>query len=207
MKNVLPINHPLCSDLLGKLRDIETEASSFRLIVKNLTYFLAVEATRDLNTTAKKIRTPVAEAEARSLSVRVGLFPILRAGLYMADPILDLIPSASTYHLGMYRNEETAEPVEYYNKLEEAEPVEFAFIMDPMLATGGSASLAIKTLRRWGVPKIKMLSLIASQEGIGDLATRYPDIDFHCCVIDPILNQQKYILPGLGDAGDRIFNT
>ena len=125
----------------------------------------------------------------------------------MTDPILEIIPTASTYHLGMYRNEETAEPVEYYNKLSLSNPVDVAIVVDPMLATGGSACMAIDALQRWGVTKIKMLSIIASREGIGRVASLYKEIDFHCCAIDPILNEKKYIVPGLGDAGDRIFNT
>ena len=207
MNNIHTINHPVCENLLGQLRSVQTTPNSFRRLANNLTYFLAIEATRSLQTELKSIQTPVAKASVESLTEEVGIFPILRAGLFMTDPILEIIPTASTYHLGMYRNEETAEPVEYYNKLSLSNPVDVAIVVDPMLATGGSACMAIDALQRWGVTKIKMLSIIASREGIERVASLYKEIDFHCCAIDPILNEKKYIVPGLGDAGDRIFNT
>lgn len=125
----------------------------------------------------------------------------------MVEPMLDLIPSSEVWHLGLYRDEETAQPVSYYSKLPESSPVDVAFVLDPMLATGGSACLACETLIQWGVPKIKMLSIISAPEGIEKMAHDFPDVEIHTCVIDQRLNEDAYIVPGLGDAGDRIFNT
>jgi len=207
MSNIHCIQHPICEHQLSQLRREETLPSAFRAAARQLTQFIAIEATRHLQTRQVEIETPVSSTTADEISDRVGIFPILRAGLSMTDPILELLPAAEVFHLGMYRNEETAMPVEYYNKLSDAKPVDFALIVDPMLATGGSAVLAIEAIKAWGVRRIATLSLIASEEGISRVAASYPDIHFYTCAIDPILNSQKYIVPGLGDAGDRIFNT
>lgn len=205
--NIHKIDHPLCDHLLGQLRRTETPPSQFRLVAHQLTQFLAIEATRSLPTRQIEITTPVAATKASELAESIGIFPILRAGLAMADPLLDLIPTASIFHLGMYRDEATATPVEYYSKLHESQPVDIALIVDPMLATGGSALLAIDAVKRWGVKQISMLSLIASRDGIEAVVAAHPDVNLHTCAIDPILNDAKYIVPGLGDAGDRVFNT
>ncbi|HEX6961772.1 MAG TPA: uracil phosphoribosyltransferase, partial [Lacipirellula sp.] len=133
--------------------------------------------------------------------------PILRAGLGMVDPVLDLLPMAEVWHLGLYRDESTAQPVRYYDKLPPKRPVDVALILDPMLATGGSATAALMTLREWGVPQVKVLSLIAAQDGVDAVSTQFPEAQIYLCQIDPELNAQKFIVPGLGDAGDRIFNT
>jgi uracil phosphoribosyltransferase len=137
----------------------------------------------------------------------VGLVPILRAGLGMVDPVLELIPTAEVWHLGVYRDEATARPIEYYSKLPATEPVDVALILDPMLATGGSAVAALASLREWEVPTVKLLSIIASREGIDTVMQQFPEAQIYVATIDPTLNDQKYIVPGLGDAGDRIFNT
>lgn len=207
MSNIHCIQHPICEHQLSQLRREETLPSAFRAAARQLTQFIAIEATRHLQTRQVEIETPVSSTTADEISDRVGIFPILRAGLSMTDPILELLPAAAVFHLGMYRKEETAMPVEYYNKLSDAKPVDFALIVDPMLATGGSAVLAIEAIKAWGVRRIATLSLIASEEGISRVAASYPDIHFYTCAIDPILNSQKYIVPGLGDAGDRIFNS
>ena len=141
------------------------------------------------------------------LAVKIALVPILRAGLGMVDPILDLIPEAEVWHLGLYRDEATAQPVRYYNKLPETNPVDVAIVLDPMLATGGSATVAIESLTQWGVKSIKLISVIASQAGVDAVASRFPDTQIIVGAIDPELNAVKYIVPGLGDAGDRTFNT
>lgn len=207
MPNIHQIEHPVSQQLLGQLRRSETEPAMFRQIAAKLTQFLAIEATRQLATETITVETPVATANAVKLTQTIGIVPILRAGLAMTDPILDLIPNASVFHLGMYRDEETATPVEYYSKLTNSNPVDIALIVDPMLATGGSASLAINALKSWGVPRLNLLTLIASSEGIDRITNEYADVSIYTCAIDPILNAQKYIVPGLGDAGDRIFNT
>ena len=200
-------DHPLVGHQLASLRDADTPPHDFRRLVRQLTGFLAYEATRGLATTTRPVRTPVAEAEGRVLADRVGLFPILRAGLGMVDPVLDLVPEAQVWHLGMYRDEETASPVEYYRKLPERPTVEVGLVLDPMLATGGSATLALETLRDWGVPRVMMLSLIASADGAAAVAEQFPGVQVVAAAVDATLDDRKFIVPGLGDAGDRIFNT
>jgi uracil phosphoribosyltransferase len=168
---------------------------------------LAFAATRDLALAEKPIETPIQKMIGNQLLNRIGLVPILRAGVGMVDAMLTMIPSAEVWHLGLYRDEETATPVRYYSKLPESSPVEVAFVLDPMLATGGSAAMAIAALQDWGVKHIKMLSIIAAPEGIERMEAEFPDVEIHTCVIDRGLNENKFIIPGLGDAGDRIFNT
>ena len=141
------------------------------------------------------------------LRQRIGLIPILRAGLGMVDPVLNLIPGAEVWHLGVYRDEATATPVEYYSRFPGTKPVDVALVLDPMLATGGSAVAALATLREWGVPHVKLLATIAAHEGIDEVIAQFPETQIYVCAIDPELNAKKYIVPGLGDAGDRIFNT
>src|SRR5436190_983200 len=164
-------------------------------------------ATKDLLSTPVMVQTPLAKTEGRQLAQRIGLIPILRAGLGMVDPVLELIPTAEVWHLGLYRDEETAKPVKYYSKLPPERPVDVALILDPMLATGGSAVDALTTLRDWGVKHVKLLSLIAAEEGVKRVNFEFPNSQIYVCQIDPILNDRKFIVPGLGDAGDRIFNT
>jgi uracil phosphoribosyltransferase len=168
---------------------------------------LAYAATSELKTTDLPIETPLQKMIGQKLLHRIGLVPILRAGISMVEPMLDLIPGSEVWHLGFYRDEETAQPVHYYSKLPPSSPVDVAFILDPMLATGGSAAMACQTMKDWGVGVIKMLSIIAAPEGIERLVAEFPDIEIHTCVVDERLNENKFIVPGLGDAGDRIFNT
>jgi len=168
---------------------------------------LGVQATSDLPTQSTRVVTPLTETESHCLSVNVGLVPILRAGLGMIDPLLDLLPDAAVWHLGMYRNEETAEPVGYYDKLPSQNAPQVALVLDPMLATGGSIDLVVRRLIQWGVDEIRVLSIIASQVGIDRVRSDFPSVKVFVAAIDPILNEQNYIVPGLGDAGDRIFDT
>ena len=175
--------------------------------MRHLATLLAYEATQDLATAPTEVATPLAQADGERLAVRIGLVPILRAGLGMVDPVLDLIPSAEVWHLGLYRDEATAEPVEYYSKLPPSRPVDVALVVDPMLATGGSMLAALDTLKQWGVRQLKLLSILASQDGIAAVQAKFPEAQIYVCKIDPVLNEEKYIVPGLGDAGDRIFNT
>ncbi len=199
--------HPLIQLHLTRLRDKTTTASRFRQSVRRLATLLAYEATQDLILSETQVNTPITEAKGYDLAQRVGLIPILRAGLGMVDPILDLVPSAEVWHLGLYRDETTAKPVRYYDKLPDDQPVDVAIVLDPMLATGGSATAALMKLREWGVQRVKVVSLIASREGIDTVSSQFPEAQIFVCQVDPELNDQKFIVPGLGDAGDRIFNT
>lgn len=201
------VNHPLVKHHLTRLRDSQTSPLEFRALVRRLSVLLAFEATRDLPLRERKVQTPLTETLGYEVEPRVGLVPILRAGLGMVDSVLDLIPHAEVWHLGLFRDEETAQPVEYYSKLPEKHAVDTAFILDPMLATGGSAVSACQTLMNWGVTKIKMLAIIAAPEGVAELSANFPDVEVVVCAVDEKLNDQKFIVPGLGDAGDRIFNT
>ena len=207
MPAIHEVAHPLIQHHLATLRDKATPPDEFRRLVKRLASLLAYEATRDLTTQTIEIETPLVRAEAQRLSQRIGIVPILRAGLGMVDPLLDLLPEAEVWHLGLYRDEVTAQPVEYYSKLPDHSPVDVALILDPMLATGGSAIVALQALRRWGVPKVKVLSLIAAPEGISNVTAACPEAQLFVCAIDQELNSRKFIVPGLGDAGDRSFNT
>ncbi len=207
MSNAHEVQHPLIQHHLAKLRDKATSPDEFRRLVNRLAGLLVYEATRDLLTTTVEIDTPLVKMSAKRLSQRMGLVPILRAGLGMVDPVLDLLPNAEVWHLGLYRDEETARPVEYYSKLPANRPVDIALVLDPMLATGGSIIAALAALQRWGVPKLKVLSLIAAPEGIRNVTEACPQAQVFVCAIDRELNSRKFIVPGLGDAGDRSFNT
>lgn len=207
MTFVTAVDHPLVTHHLARLRDASTPPTEFRALVQRLAVLLAYEATKDLRLTEVEVQTPLTKTTGHVLQQRIGVVPILRAGLGMVDPVLDLIPDAEVWHLGLYRDEVTAQPVEYYSKLPSAGPVEVALVLDPMLATGGSAASALAALRRWGVPMLKLLSLIAAPEGIAALEAQFPETQVFVCAIDERLNDRKFIVPGLGDAGDRSFNT
>ena len=207
MAQVVEANHPLVRHHLTQLRDKHTTPVDFRASLRRLSTLLAYEATRDLRVKETTIHTPLTAMVGGVLEPQVALVPILRAGLGMVDPILDLIPAAEVWHLGLYRDEATAQPVKYYNKLPETRPVDVAFVLDPMLATGGSATVAMESLQSWGVRSIKLLSIIAARDGIEAVSQRFPDTQIFVCAIDPELNTNKFIVPGLGDAGDRTFNT
>lgn len=204
---VFEVQHPLIDCHLTRLRDKATPPAEFRSHVRRLATLLAYEATQDLPAASEKVTTPITTTTGAKLAQRIGLVPILRAGLGMVDPVLDLIPTAEVWHLGLYRDEATAQPVEYYSKLPHGRPVDVALVVDPMLATGGSMIAALETLREWGVRQFKLLSIIASEEGIKNVEAEFPDAQIYVCKIDPELNDAKFIVPGLGDAGDRIFNT
>lgn len=201
------VSHPLIQLHLTRLRDKTTEPALFRQSVRRLATLLAYEATKDLAVAETSVETPLTETAGAKLADRIGLVPILRAGLGMVDPVLDLVPTAEVWHLGLYRDEETAKPVRYYDKLPPKRPVDVAMILDPMLATGGSVMAALMTLREWGVKQVKVVSLIASREGVETVESQFPEAQIYVATIDPVLNDQKFIVPGLGDAGDRIFNT
>ena len=207
MNNVYPSTHPLIAHKITRLRDYQTEPKKFRELVRELAALLAYEATADLMVRPVKVQTPLAEADGFDLQERIGLVPILRAGLGMVEGVWELMPSAEVWHIGLYRDERTLKPVAYYNRLPIEPTVSVCLILDPMLATGGSAVATVDILKKWGVRKIKFLGLIASPEGIEVLHSAHPDVPIHIAAIDQGLNEHAYILPGLGDAGDRQFGT
>ncbi|HEY9089434.1 MAG TPA: uracil phosphoribosyltransferase [Anaerolineaceae bacterium] len=207
MSNIFPSNHPLVAHKLTRLRSVETEPKKFRELVRELAALLAYEATADLLTIPKEVQTPLTKTTGVELKEKIGLVPILRAGLGMVEGVWGLMPSAEVWHIGIYRDERTMQPVEYYNKLPIEPTVSVCLVLDPMLATGGSAIATVDVLKRWGVRKIKFVGLIGAPEGIQALSKRHPDVPIHLAAIDERLNENKYIVPGLGDAGDRQFGT
>lgn len=207
LPNVHILNHPLVAHHLGQLRQRETQPETFRMLVHRLTVMLSIEATRELPSESYPIQTPICETQAHRIALKIGVVPILRAGLGMVDSVLHLLPDAEVWHLGIYRDERTKMPVEYYQKLPPDPTVQCALVVDPMLATGGSAAAAIRVLERWGVQRISMLAIIAAPEGMRSLAKQFPRVQIHACALDEKLNDDSYIVPGLGDAGDRMFNA
>ncbi len=199
--------HPAVLHKLAILRDEKTEPKKFREIVRELSWLLGYEALADVGVRPIEIRTPMEPMTAHELAERVGFVPILRAGLGMVDAMLELMPTAQVWHLGLFRDERTLRPVEYYNKLPDSASVDLCLILDPMLATGGSATAAIEVLKKWGAVRIKLVNLIAAPEGVEAVASAHPDVDIHCAALDRGLNERGYIQPGLGDAGDRQFGT
>ena len=207
MQNIFPSTHPLVKHKLTRLRDESTEPKKFRELVRELAALLVYEATTDLATKPVQVRTPMTETDGDDLQEKIGLIPILRAGLGMVEGVWELMPSAEVWHIGMYRDESTLKPVAYYNKLPVAPTVSVCLILDPMLATGGSAVATVDILKKWGVSKIKFVGLIAAPEGIARLHDAHPDVPIHIAAIDDHLDENGYIIPGLGDAGDRLFGT
>ncbi len=207
MENVTALDHPLVDHHLSVLRDATTPPETFRAALERLTFLLTYEATKDLPTTDVAVQTPVGPAQCKRVAARIGLVPILRAGLGMVDPVLTMLPGAEVWHLGFYRDEATLQPVEYYQKLPRGKAVDLALVVDPMLATGGSAVAAIDTLGRWGVSRVKLLAMIAAPEGLAMVHRRHPHTQVYVCGVDEKLNDKGYIVPGLGDAGDRVFNA
>jgi uracil phosphoribosyltransferase len=207
MSNVFASNHPLVAHKLSRLRDKNTDPKKFRELVREIAALLAYEATADLATVPRDLETPLAKITGAELKEKVGLVPILRAGLGMVEGFWELMPSAEVWHIGLYRDEHTLKPVEYYNKLPIEPTVSVSIILDPMLATGGSATATAEVLKRWGVKKIKFVGLIGAPEGIAAMQKAHPDIPIHLAAIDDHLNERAYIVPGLGDAGDRQFGT
>ncbi|RMF40082.1 MAG: uracil phosphoribosyltransferase [Planctomycetota bacterium] len=207
MAQVTEVIHPLLKHHVTILRDCRTPPWEFRQQVRRIAALLASAATADLQVVSKPIQTPLAPMVGVALAGRIALVPILRAGLGLVEPLQDMLPHAAVWHLGMYRDEETATPVEYYCKLPPDHPADVAFILDPMLATGGSIAMAAEALARWGCPDVRVLSIIAAQPGIDRLCHEFPSLKIFVAAIDPELNDAKFIVPGLGDAGDRIFNT
>ena len=199
--------HPLILHKLSILRDRQTEPKRFREVVNEITALLAYEATFDLPTRPISVQTPLAEVTCQEIAPRVGLVPILRSGIGMVGAMLNMIPSAQVWHIGLYRDHNTLQPVTYYNKLPDHTTIDLSLVLDPMLATGGSATATIDILKKWGATQIKFLGLIAAPEGVRVLRQAHPDVPIYVAALDSHLNEQAYIVPGLGDAGDRQFGT
>ncbi|MDD4716106.1 MAG: uracil phosphoribosyltransferase [Oscillospiraceae bacterium] len=207
-KNVHVLNHPLLQHKVSMLRDKNTGVKDFRQIVSEIAALMCYEATRNLSLQEVELETPIAKAKVKVLSgKKLAIVPILRAGLGMVDGILDLIPSAKVGHIGLYRDPETLEPVEYYCKMPNDISEREVILLDPMLATGGSASAAIQFMKNYECHSIKLMNIIASPQGIARISKTHPDVELYCAVVDEGLNEDGYIVPGLGDAGDRIFGT
>jgi uracil phosphoribosyltransferase len=207
MSNLIISPHPLVAHKLAKLRNNETEPKKFRELVQEIAALLTYEATADLSLIPVSISTPIASMECQSLKDKIGLVPILRAGLGMVEGVWELIPNAEVWHIGLFRDERTLKPVQYYNKLPLEPTVSVCLILDPMLATGGSASACADLLKQWGVKKIKFVGIIGAPEGIQLMQHDHPDVLIHLAAVDERLNEKGYIVPGLGDAGDRQFGT
>ena len=207
-KNVTIMDHPLIIHKISKMRDVATSSKEFREYVNEIAMLMGYEVTRDLPLMDAKIQTPLAVADAKLIGgKKLAIVPILRAGLGMVDGMLTLVPVAKVGHIGLYRDPETHLPVEYYCKLPEDIDKRIVIVVDPMLATGGSAIDAIAMLKKRGVTNIRFMCLVAAPEGVEALQAAHPDVDIYAAALDRQLNEHKYILPGLGDAGDRIFGT
>ena len=207
MPGVRHVDHPVVRHHLAVMRDRDTGADGFRRAMDRATTVLTCTATDDLPTEDFALTTPVAETVGRRLVGRVGIVPILRAGLGMVAPMLDLLPQAEVWHLGYRRDETTLRPQAYYKRLPPGDPTAVAFVVDPMLATGGSAIAALQELRTWGVPDLRLMTLLAAPEGVAAVREKFPDVTLVVGAIDERLNERGYIVPGLGDAGDRYFNA
>lgn len=199
--------HSLVKHKMALLRDQRTDPKKFRELVREISVLLAYEATADLGTERVSVTTPLGQADGHRLVERVGLVPILRAGLGMVEGIWNLMPNAEVWHIGLRRDERTLHPIEYYARLPVSPTVDLCLLLDPMLATGGSAVAAVDILKEWGARRIKFVGIIASSEGIHHLSDAHPDVPVYLAAVDQHLNDAGFIVPGLGDAGDRLFGT
>lgn len=208
MSNVQVMDHPLIQHKISYIRREDVGSRDFRAVVGEIAALMCYEATRDLKLKDVKIKTPICEMTGKELSgKKMAVVPILRAGIGMVDGILNMIPAAKVGHIGLYRDPQTFEPVEYYCKLPADCDEREVFVVDPMLATGGSSVAAIRMLKDKGVKNIRFMCIIAAPEGVERMTREHPDVDLYIGALDDHLNEQKYIVPGLGDAGDRIFGT
>ncbi|MCA9867866.1 MAG: uracil phosphoribosyltransferase [Anaerolineae bacterium] len=204
---VFESQHPLVKHKLTLMRDKNTKPKKFRQLIREISMLLCYEATADLHTTPIAVESPMGTAQGVELVDKVGLIPVLRAGLGMVDGIWEMMPGAEVWHIGLYRDEQTLKPVSYYNKLPTLPTVQVCLVLDPMLATGGSATATVDLLKKWGARRVKFVGILAAPEGIARLQGAHPDVPIHIAHIDSHLNEIGYIVPGLGDAGDRQFGT
>ena len=208
MGRVLVMEHPLIQHKIGIIRRKETSSKEFRELVSEIAMFMAYEATRDLKLRDVEIETPITKTQAKELAgKKMAVIPILRAGLGMVEGMLTMVPAAKIGHIGLYRDPETLKPVEYYCKLPMDISERIVIVVDPMLATGGSASDALTKLKERGCTNLRLMCLVAAPEGIAAVQNAHPDVDIYVAAVDEKLNEHAYILPGLGDAGDRLFGT
>jgi len=207
MSQVHVSSHPLVQHKLSLLRHKDTDSKKFRELTKEIAILLAYEATADLKIEPFSVETPLETMEGQQLKQTIGLVPILRAGLGLVDGVWEMMPSAEVWHIGLFRDERTLRPVEYYNKLPISPTVDVCLVLDPMLATGGSAVATVDILKDWGASKIKFMGVIAAPEGIEHFTKQHPDVPIYVAAIDERLNDDGFIVPGLGDAGDRQFGT
>lgn len=207
MKDVHVMTHPLIMHKITMLRDKSTNDKDFRQLIHEIALLMGYEATKDLTVVDHKVTTPITECTGKIIEKQVALVPILRAGLGMVDALLNLIPASKVGHIGLYRDHDTLKPVEYYCKLPTDVQNRQVIVLDPMLATGGSSVAAIDVIKRYGVKKIKFMCIIAAPEGIKAIQEAHPDVEIYVGSLDEKLNEHGYIVPGLGDAGDRIFGT
>ncbi len=199
--------HPLVKHKMALLRDQRTDPKKFRELVREISVLLAYEATADLATERISVTTPLGQADGHRLLERLGLVPILRAGLGMVEGIWNMMPNAEVWHIGLRRDEQTLHPIEYYARLPISPTVDLCLVLDPMLATGGSAAAAVDILKEWGAKRISFVGIIASSEGVEHLSDAHPDVPLFLAAVDEQLNDAGFIVPGLGDAGDRLFGT
>lgn len=199
--------HPLVKHKLTLLRDVKTDHRQFRELVREITLLLCYEATQDMTLVSRSVTTPMGTAYGHEAGETIGLVPIMRAGMGMMDGVMELLPSVQVWHIGVYRDEKTLKPVQYYNRLPDAPTVELVFILDPMLATGGSAIAAVDIIQKWGVKRIKFIGLLGAPEGVNALSKAHPQVPIYLGALDERLNEIGFIVPGLGDAGDRMFGT
>ena len=207
MSNLFESQHPLVRHKLTLLRSTATEPKKFRELIREITLLLCYEATADLTLRPVEVQTPLTPAAGYELQEQIGLVPVLRAGLGMVEGVWEMMPGAEVWHIGLYRDERTLQPVSYYNKLPTNPRVQVCLVLDPMLATGGSAAATVSLLKKWGAERIKFVGILAAPEGVKTLQTAHPDVPIHLAKIDDHLNEKGYIVPGLGDAGDRQFGT
>ncbi|HMQ53626.1 MAG TPA: uracil phosphoribosyltransferase [Anaerolineae bacterium] len=207
MVAVFESSHPLVKHKLTILRNKITKPKKFRELIREISILLAYETTQDLTLEAAEVETPMGQATGALMHEQIGLVPILRAGLGMVEGVWEMMPSSEVWHIGLFRDERTLQPVQYYNKLPVSPRVQLCIVLDPMLATGGSAVATVDILKKWGAKRVKYMGIIAAPEGIKAMQDAHPDVDLHLGVIDERLNEIGYIVPGLGDAGDRQFGT
>ncbi len=200
-------SHPLIRHKLSILRNKNTEPKKFRELIREISILLAYEATADLGLQPLDVTTPMGTAHCQKLTETIGLVPVLRAGLGMVEGIWDMMPGAEVWHIGLFRDERTLRPVQYYNKLPVAPTVQVCLILDPMLATGGTAVATVDILKKWGAQRVKYVGIIGAPEGVDHLQEAHPDVPIYLAALDERLNEVGYIVPGLGDAGDRQFGT
>ncbi|MBN1954094.1 MAG: uracil phosphoribosyltransferase [Anaerolineae bacterium] len=207
MSQVHISHHPLVQHKLALLRDERTDPKKFRELVREISTMLVYEATTDLVTESATVPTPLGRSAAQRLADRIGLVPVLRAGLGMVEGVWQMLPGAEVWHIGLARDERTLQPVAYYSRLPIRPTVDVCLVLDPMLATGGSATAAVDTLKKWGAERIKFIGIVAARPGVERFTAAHPDVPLHLAAVDEQLNEAGLIVPGLGDAGDRMFGT